>query len=176
MCNWAFCWWEKVYDFIYSKRGFIKLRTWRLCQWWRTSLDLSFFNYLISRDLSDTSINTNITYANLINANPLQKRISRAMTRAIWKQKIWTTQVPILNWMDAHQSSIAIVLHMTAMKNFAFLKQSFLQQYTGPTWYFTSSYNRSLWSLIHSSILDWRKHSFTVTVTTQTFPVSNHLC
>ena len=30
-----------------------------------------FFNCLISRILSDTSINTNITYDNLINRNPL---------------------------------------------------------------------------------------------------------
>ena len=99
VCNWVSCWWEKVYDLIYSKRIFMNLRTWRLCQWWRTSLNLSlqvFFNYHISRNLSDTSINKNVIYANVIDANPLQKRICRSITSAIWKQKktIWTTQVP----------------------------------------------------------------------------------
>ena len=46
-----------------------------------------FFNYLISRNLGDTSINTNTTYANLINANPLKKRICRLITSAILKVK-----------------------------------------------------------------------------------------
>ena len=45
-----------------------------------------FFNYLISGNLSDTFINKNITYASLIIANPLQKRICRSITSAIWKQ------------------------------------------------------------------------------------------
>ena len=46
-----------------------------------------FFNYLISQNLGDTSINTNTTYANLINANPLKKRICRLITSAILKVK-----------------------------------------------------------------------------------------
>ena len=33
-----------------------------------------FFNYIFLRNLSDTSINANMTYTNLIGANPLQKR------------------------------------------------------------------------------------------------------
>ena len=112
VCNWISCCGEKVYDLINSKRDFINLRKWRLCQWWITSLNLSlhkfFFNYLFLRNLSDTSINTNITYANLIGANPLQKRICRSITSAIWKQKetLWTQQIPILNWMDVHSSPI----------------------------------------------------------------------
>ena len=58
-----------------------------------------FFYYIISENLSDTSINTNITYANLINANPLQKQIWRSINNAILKQKktISTMQVPVLN-------------------------------------------------------------------------------
>ena len=47
-----------------------------------------FFNYPISQNLSDASINKNITYANLMNLNPLQKQeICRSITNAIWKQK-----------------------------------------------------------------------------------------
>ena len=46
-----------------------------------------FFNYLFLVNLSDTSINTNITYANLIGAIPLQKRICISITTANWKQK-----------------------------------------------------------------------------------------
>ena len=65
-----------------------------------------FFNYLFLVNLSDTSINTNITYANLIGAIPLQKRICISITTANWKQKetMWTTQVPV--WMDVHSSPI----------------------------------------------------------------------
>ena len=46
-----------------------------------------FFNYLFLRNLSHTPININITYANLIGANPLQKQICRSITSVIWKQK-----------------------------------------------------------------------------------------
>ena len=109
--NWVSCWWEKVYDLTYWKRNFMKLHTCMLCKSCRKFLDLSldnkkisvsFFNYLTIKNLSDTSINTNTIYANLISANSLRKRIWRSITSAIQKRKntIWTTQVPILNWMD----------------------------------------------------------------------------
>ena len=131
MCNWVFCWWEKVFDLSSSKRDFINLRTWRLCQWWRTYLDLSLRKVFQLPSFTKFKryifINTNITYANLINANPLQKRICRSITSAIWKQKktIWKMQVPTLNWMDVHvhQSSIVLefkFLNMTAMKTLHF--------------------------------------------------------
>ena len=58
----------------------------------RTGLRFNLFqervySNLISRNLSDKSINTNVTYAHLLNANPLQKRIYRSITSAIWKQE-----------------------------------------------------------------------------------------
>ena len=40
-----------------------------------------------SPTLNDTSINMNITYANLISTNPLLKQICRSVTSVIWKQK-----------------------------------------------------------------------------------------
>ena len=46
-----------------------------------------FFNYLFLLNLSNTSINTNLIYANLIGAYPLQKRICRSITSGNWKQK-----------------------------------------------------------------------------------------
>ena len=73
-----------------------------------TCLCISFFQISFLRHLSDTPANKNITYANLIGANPLQKRICESITSAIWKQKetMWSTQVPILNWVDVHPSPI----------------------------------------------------------------------
>ena len=81
-----------------------------------------------SPTLNDTSINMNITYANLISTNPLLKQICRSVTSVIWKQKktIWTTEGPILNWMDIHQWFMVKFWNMTAIKYLEFS----LQQYT----------------------------------------------
>ena len=127
-----------------------------------------------SPTLNDTSINMNITYANLIITNPLLKQICKSVTSVIWKQKktIWTTEVPILNWMDIHQRFMVKFWNMTAMKNLEFS----LQQYTLANLNFCWLLKLFFWSPIHSSILDWKKHSFTITMTTQAFTVSNHLC
>ena len=161
MCNWVSCWWEKVYDLSYLKRDFTNLRTWRLCQLWITSelvFVLSFFQppYFMKFKWY-ISINTNMTYVNLINANLLKKRICRSMTGTIWKQKntIWTTQVPILNCMDVHQSSIVLefkFLNITAMKNLNSFSYSSILQLA-----FASSWNHSLRTSIHLSILDLKK-------------------
>ena len=105
--NWVYCWWEKVYDLSYWKINFIKLHRCMVCKWCRKFLNLSldnkkisvsFFNYLITKNLSDTSINTNTIYANSINANLLRKQICRSITSK--RNTIWPTQVPILNWMN----------------------------------------------------------------------------
>ena len=94
--NWVSCWWEKVYDLSYWKRNFMKLHTCMLCKWCRKFLGLSldnkkmsvsFFNYLTIKNLSDTSINTNTIYANLITVNLLRKRIWRSITSTIQKPK-----------------------------------------------------------------------------------------
>ena len=45
------------------------------------------FKHLITRNLSDTFINSSETYADLINVNPLKKRISRPLTSAVRKHK-----------------------------------------------------------------------------------------
>lgn len=37
-------------------------------------INVSFFNYLLTRNLSDTSINMNMIYGNLITLNPLKKQ------------------------------------------------------------------------------------------------------
>ena len=110
MYNWVSCWGEKVYDLIYSKRDFINLRKWRLCQcelrpW--TYLCVSFFLTIsFLQNLSDTSINANITYANLIGANPLQKRICRSISTAIWKQKETVNNASSYFKLDVHSSPI----------------------------------------------------------------------
>ena len=94
--NWVSCWWEKVYDLSYWKRNLMKLHTCMLCKWCRKFLGLSldnkkmsvsFFNYLTIKNLSDTSINTNTIYANLITVNLLRKRIWRSITSTIQKPK-----------------------------------------------------------------------------------------
>ena len=50
-------------------------------------LEIIWIRETISWNLSDTSINTNVTYAKLVNANLLQKRFFRSITSMIWKQK-----------------------------------------------------------------------------------------
>ena len=94
--NWVSCWWEKVYDLSDWKRNFMNLHTYMLCKWCRKFLGLSLdnkkmsvslFNYLTIKNLSDTSINTNTIYANLITVNLLRKRIWRSITSTIQKPK-----------------------------------------------------------------------------------------
>ena len=98
-----------------------------------------------------------MTYVNLINANLLKKQNCRSINGTIWKQKntIWTTQVPILNWMDVHQSSIVLefkFLNITAMKNLNNFSYTSILQLA-----FASSWNHSLRTSIHLSILDLKK-------------------
>ena len=78
-----------------------------LCQWYRKifnlflhnkKINVSSFNYLLTRNLSDTSINTNVIYGNLIIPNLLKKQIYRSITSK--RITILTTQVPILNQMN----------------------------------------------------------------------------
>ena len=94
MCNWDSCWWEKVYDLIYSKRDFTFTLTYKhmkallmVKNVFEHVFAWVFFNYLISWNLSDTSINTKINYASLINANPFLQRICRSTNSPIWKQQ-----------------------------------------------------------------------------------------
>ena len=99
----------------------------------------------------------NMTYVNLINANLLKKQNCRSITGTIWKQKntIWTTQVPILNWMDVHQSPIVLefkFLNITAMKNLNSFSYTSILRLA-----FASSWNHSLQTSIHLSILDLKK-------------------
>ena len=99
----------------------------------------------------------NMTYVNLINANLLKKQNCRSITGTIWKQKntIWTTQVNILNWMDVNQSSIVLefkFLNITAMKNLNSFSYTSILRLA-----FASSWNHSLRTSIHLSILDLKK-------------------
>ena len=67
-------------------------------------------------------------------------------------------------------------LNMTARKNLYFWNSSSCCSILPLTWIFCSFWNHSLQSPIHSLLLDWKKRSFTLTATTQAFPMSNHLC
>ena len=111
-----------------------------LCQWCRKFFDMSlrnkkinvsFFNYLLTRNLSDTSINTKTIYGNLIIPNPLKKQICRSITTQ--RITILTTQVPIINQMDVSNqmfNSRIQILEQDDDEEFTFLKQFFLLQYT----------------------------------------------
>ena len=67
-------------------------------------------------------------------------------------------------------------LNMTVRKNLYFWNSSSCCSILPLTWIFCSFWNHSLQSPIHSLLLDWKKRSFTLTATTQAFPMSNHLC
>ena len=134
------CWWEKFYHLSYSKRSFMKLQLWMLCQWCRKFFDMSlrnkkinvsFFNCLLTRNLNDTSINTKTIYGNLIIPNPLKKQIYRSITTG--RIIILITQVPIINQMDVSNqmfNSRIQILEQDDDEEFTFLKQFFLLQYT----------------------------------------------
>ena len=93
---------------------------------------------------------------NLIGANPLQKRIFRSITSAIWKQKetMWTTHVPILNWMDVHSWPITKFLTWQRWKIYISKWVFPKAVYSGPQFtrqYFIekSIHLPSLWQLKH---------------------------
>ena len=118
MCNWVSCWWEKVCNLNCLKWDFTNLRTWRLGQWWGTSLDLSlckFFSATLFHEIK-WYINTNITYANLINANLLQKRVCRSSSDF---KLNWHPSIVNCSWIH--------ILEHDSDEEFTFVKQFFLQ-------------------------------------------------
>ena len=73
---------ENFYEHERSANGAARLSSCRCMK----DKGISFFNYLITQNLSDTSNYTNKIFANLNNANLLKKRICRSISRAIQKQ------------------------------------------------------------------------------------------
>ena len=120
-------------------------------------INVSFFNYLLTRNLNDTSINMNMIYDNLI-------------TRIRWKSKIWrsitteritilTTQVPFLNQMDVIKCLILEFKFLNKMttKNLHFWNNFFYCSILQLRRTFAGSSNCSLLFIIHSSVLSWKK-------------------